>query len=59
MSCCKDCEKRYLGCHDSCEDFKDFKKQKKLINEREREHKGNSAGWDGYHMHAKKKLGVL
>lgn len=25
QSPCKDCEKRYLGCHDHCEEYKKFK----------------------------------
>lgn len=46
---CKDCNERYLGCHDNCITYQQFKAEKKLENEKAREIKGNSAGWDGYH----------
>lgn len=35
--CCKDCTKRYVGCHSKCKDYKQFKieneKKRKYINE--------------------------
>lgn len=39
---CKDCKKRYLGCHDSCEEYQDAKKEneeyKKIVkNKRDAE----------------------
>lgn len=27
MDCCKDCEKRYLACHDHCVEYKGARKQ--------------------------------
>lgn len=27
-TCCKDCAKRYLGCHASCDDYKAFKAER-------------------------------
>jgi len=30
ITCCKDCAKRYLGCHDKCEDYL---KQRKELDE--------------------------
>jgi len=35
-TCCRGCEKRYLGCHDHCEDYKAFKAE---IEERKRREK--------------------
>ncbi len=29
---CKDCEKRVLGCHSSCEEYQEFRKAKDLDN---------------------------
>lgn len=29
---CKDCEKRVLGCHSSCEEYQEFRKEKDLDN---------------------------
>lgn len=29
MSCCKDCTKRHVGCHDKCEEYANFKKELK------------------------------
>ena len=37
--CCKDCEKRFVGCHSTCKDYKDakenFEKQKQWEKENE------------------------
>lgn len=30
-SACKDCEKRYIGCHATCEDYLSFKKEREEI----------------------------
>lgn len=29
---CKDCEKRFLGCHDTCEDYAEFRKWRDMVN---------------------------
>lgn len=29
---CKDCKKRYPGCHDRCESYQAYKKQREEIN---------------------------
>ncbi len=29
---CRDCEKRYPGCHDKCEPYSDFKKEVERIH---------------------------
>lgn len=47
-STCKDCNERYLGCHDSCEKYQAFKAQCRSVNNKEREDRCNSIGWDGY-----------
>jgi hypothetical protein len=47
-SSCKNCKDRYLGCHDKCEKYQKFKEERIRISQIAREHKGNSAGWDGY-----------
>lgn len=52
---CKDCKKRIPGCHDECDNYKDFKAQKKLENDNARKYRCNSIGWDGYHKHSKKR----
>lgn len=31
---CKDCEKRYVGCHSSCEEYLAFKKDQREYNEK-------------------------
>ncbi len=46
---CKDCNERYPGCHDNCISYQEFKAKRKLENEKAREIKCNSVGWDGYH----------
>ena len=30
---CKDCKDRYLGCHDKCDRYKEFKSRKTALNE--------------------------
>ena len=30
---CKDCDKRYVGCHSTCEDYISFAKKKKKEND--------------------------
>lgn len=29
---CKDCDKRYIGCHDRCESYQKFKAERELIS---------------------------
>lgn len=36
---CKDCKDRYLGCHDRCEKYQQFKKRNDEIREKERREK--------------------
>lgn len=31
MKICKNCENRYLGCHDHCKEFKAYKQEKEEI----------------------------
>lgn len=31
FTCCKNCDKRYLGCHDRCEEYRTQKAQKEQI----------------------------
>lgn len=54
-STCKDCNERYLGCHDSCEKYQAYKEQCRSVNNKEREDRCNSVGWDGY-MKVKKMI---
>lgn len=32
MITCKGCEKRYIGCHDKCEAYLEFKEERALIS---------------------------
>ena len=47
MNNCVNCEKRYLGCHDNCDKYKNFKIERELANNKARE-MNSSIGWDGY-----------
>lgn len=38
MAPCKDCEKRTLGCHSSCGDYANFKKELEEIHKKEKEY---------------------
>lgn len=33
---CKDCERRYVGCHSQCEDYKQYREQLDRINKQRR-----------------------
>lgn len=39
ITCCKDCEKRYPGCHDYCEDYLDEKEQDEKLKAKIRKEK--------------------
>jgi len=54
QTCCKDCVKRYLGCHGSCEEYKQFKHQREKANKKYRE-VNNSIEWNGYTKAMKKR----
>lgn len=34
IEACKDCTKRYIGCHASCKEYQEFKKLKDLERQR-------------------------
>lgn len=36
---CKDCKDRYIGCHDRCEKYQQFKKRNDELREKERREK--------------------
>lgn len=36
---CKNCEERYIGCHDQCEKYRMFKVNRKAENEKKREYR--------------------
>lgn len=44
MQCCKECKKRYMGCHSKCEDYLAAKAE----NERIKEEKHKQSVTDGY-----------
>jgi len=46
MISCLNCKQRHLGCHDYCEDYQKFKKERENANKKEREFMQNW-GWDG------------
>lgn len=54
QTCCKDCKKRYQGCHDSCEEYKQFKKKCEEMNKKYRE-LNNNTEWNGYTKAMKKR----
>jgi hypothetical protein len=40
---CKDCTKRYLGCHDKCQPYQDYKRNNrkaKIVEENKQTYKG-------------------
>lgn len=41
ITCCKDCEKRYVGCHSSCEEYNEQKKRHVELNKVMRQHEQN------------------
>jgi hypothetical protein len=49
---CKACEKRCLGCHANCEDYKQFRKD---IEEQKKQEKLNKEYQPNYHKYYKKK----
>ena len=34
---CKDCIKRQLGCHSTCQDYKQFRKERDFVNQQRRQ----------------------
>ena len=46
---CKNCEKRYLGCHSNCEEYKSFVKAREEIRRaRDSEHLMSDVTYQGY-----------
>lgn len=43
---CLNCNKRYLGCHDTCSSYAEFKKQRLEINDKHRKYM-DGLGYDG------------
>ena len=41
---CKDCTKRYLGCHDRCKDYQEFHKEQMELREIRRRRKDQFYG---------------
>lgn len=35
---CYNCDERYIGCHDSCEKYREYKSKVGEINQKKREH---------------------
>ena len=57
---CKDCEKRVLACHDTCEDYQRFHQKRKAMNEkrwREGEMLRDDRLTTNYHRKLKRQLG--
>ena len=38
-NCCKDCEKRQIGCHSNCEDYLLFREKKDKYNKQSNQYK--------------------
>ena len=36
MTQCKDCDKRYIGCHSNCDLYKKYKEELELVSDRKR-----------------------
>ena len=45
---CRDCDKRYPGCHDSCEAYQKFKEDLDARNKKIKESKQNQLEWERY-----------
>lgn len=57
--CCKDCIKRDFGCHDKCDDYKEYKKDLELKNKYNKDCNTNLAiSWDNYYKHKVKRNGT-
>lgn len=52
---CKDCEKRVVGCHSSCEDFVQWEQEHREEKERLREAKMKSSEYLAYRKEEKDK----
>ena len=42
---CKDCPERYLGCHQNCEKYQDYRKKQTEFNEKVRGYKEDDSVW--------------
>lgn len=41
---CKDCDKRHLGCHSTCEDYKLYKSEVNKVNDTRNKYLNNDYG---------------
>ena len=46
MNKCINCSERKLTCHDTCEDYRKFKKEREIANQRYKSFM-DGLGWDG------------
>ncbi len=45
MKCpCKDCERRSVGCHGKCDDYKEWKNKHDAVRQKERQERQNQFG---------------
>lgn len=53
---CQGCTKRYLGCHDSCEEYKDYQKRLTEIKNKKNldTNRGKNTAWAYQHERSKK-----
>lgn len=49
-SSCKGCEKRFVGCHATCEDYKSFKENLKMRNDIINKKKQTQVDVDGFYF---------
>lgn len=50
--CCKDCTKREFGCHDRCDDYKEYKKDLELKRKYNKKCNDNLAiNWNSYYKY--------
>jgi hypothetical protein len=55
ITCCKDCDKRYPGCHDYCETYLDEKEKHDKLREKIRKDKqGDIDYYDAWYSNRKK-----
>ena len=48
---CMDCDKRYLGCHSVCEQYKQFVEEKRAINEKRKKINDTIADCEAVRQH--------
>ena len=53
---CYKCEKRFIGCHSSCLDFKDYRQKLDVINAKKNKYYEEQANYAKYVVEARKRM---